>query len=92
MGYEAPTVASLYERLVRMCLSVLRGASADLILERAEDAGLQVNWADVLLIGKLAGSQCVVDAAVSWVDVLLNEAGAGKLLHVVDICASELGG
>eukprot|EP00967_Tisochrysis_lutea_P018210 scaffold20624_cov22-Tisochrysis_lutea.AAC.2 len=43
MGYEAATVASLYERLVRMCLGVLRGASADLILERAEDAGLQVS-------------------------------------------------
>jgi len=50
MGYEPATVASLYERLARMCLGVLRGASADLVLERAEDAGLQVR----VRVGQLA--------------------------------------
>jgi len=45
LGYEPSTVASLYERLVRMCLGVLRGGSADLVLERAEDAGLSVRLA-----------------------------------------------
>jgi len=81
MGYEAATVASLYERLVRMCLGVLRGASADLILERAEDAGLQVDPSLYVLLNKaLAGRPRHRDLEKAEVEEMVEDPGVANIL------------
>jgi hypothetical protein len=43
MGYSREHVARLYGQLANTCLSVLRVQTADLVLERAEDRGLEVS-------------------------------------------------
>lgn len=43
MGYSSQAVGALYSQLATACLNSIRANSADLVLERAEDAGLQVS-------------------------------------------------
>ncbi|KAL6745106.1 hypothetical protein V8C86DRAFT_114080 [Haematococcus lacustris] len=80
-NYPPSSVAAMFGRLAGVCLGLLRTASADIILERAEDAGLEVEPGLIKAAGphgpqcggeRGAGRQCATPRTVRRV-----AAGAG---------------